>query len=717
MTVMRTEYVNLSTGTVRAGATGHGESLTDVESYLLPLERARGRGLYSFGVAAGLRVSATAGQAGVTVSVGTALDAAGRLVVLAAEGAAVVDPDVDPDELVNVPTVTVPAGGVAVATAGLSGERLVTVSWREVVSQGVVANAPVLVHAPWLRLLPVAGFQDVGAQVVLARVTLDGNGRVTGLTGQGRRLAGVVAGRVELRVPQPMGAGAVEDAAAAELGAREDGGVELRLLAGGQARPVLSVEGATGNVVAASALQVKGPPGGRTYGISSGADGKWHFADATAQADRLVIDPAGNVGVGIAAGQAQRTLHVEGSEVHSGGGVGGFSFADRTVGRFVNVPTVGERWVWYSSGGSARLWSGSDRLTVSAKGEGGGLDVARRMRVRQGGDASAGIWFMQDGVPVEFVGHAFVGMSDNDHVGFFGNPVGWGLRMNRNTGEVKFGGNFGRPDGASTLSLFGSQVGDVGGGVLFVRSGGGVVAFDGGDNVGINTRSPSTPLEVVGPGVAILGRGGGGVFQAGVRGLGNLGVWADGSNNGILASGPNFAGVFLGRVQVHNDLDVRGTLFKGGGGFKIDHPLDPGNKYLSHSFVESPEMLNVYTGTAVTDEQGQATVALPDFFEALNRDPRFQVTPLGQLALATVQGGVGGNRFTIRTDKPGVTVSWQVTGVRQDPWAEAHPVAVEEPKPTTERGFFLHPEMHGQSPEMSVMGYRDGTGTTARERG
>src|SRR6266508_3531591 len=198
MTVMRTEYVNLSTGTVRAGATGHGESLTDVESYLLPLERARGRGLYSFGVAAGLRVSATAGQAGVTVAVGTALDAA------------VVDPDVDPDELVNVPTVTVPAGGVAVATAGLSGERLVTVSWREVVSQGVVANAPVLVHAPWLRLLPVAGFQDVGAQVVLARVTLDGNGRVTGLTGQGRRLAGVVAGRVELRVPRPMGAGAVE---------------------------------------------------------------------------------------------------------------------------------------------------------------------------------------------------------------------------------------------------------------------------------------------------------------------------------------------------------------------------------------------------------------------------------------------------------------------------------------------------------------------------
>jgi hypothetical protein len=694
MTVMRTEYVNLSTGTVRSGPTGHGESLTDVESYLLPLERARGSGLYSFGVVAGLQVSATTGQPGVTVSVGTALDASGRLVVLAAEGAAVVDPDVDPDELVNVPTVTVPTGGVMVGTAGLSGERLVTVSWREVVSQGVVANAPVLVHAPWLRLQPVAGFQDVGAQVVLARVVLDGDGRVTGLTGQGRRLAGVVAGRVALRVPRPMGAGAVavEDAAAAELGAREDGGVELRLLAGGQARPVLSVE-PTGTVVAAGAVQVKGPSGGRTYGISSGADGSWHFADATAQADRLVIDPAGNVGVGVAAGQAQRTLHVEGLEVHSGGGVGGFSFADRTVGRFVNVPTVGERWVWYSSGGSARLWSRTDRLTVSAKGEGGGLDVARRMRVRQGGDASAGIWFMQDGVPVEFVGHAFVGMSDNDHVGFFGNPVGWGLRVNRNSGEVKFSGNYGQPEGASTLSLFGSRIGDVGGGVLFLRSGGGVVAFDGNDAIGIGTGAPRSRLHVEG-GTLLNGPV---EIRGGMSFNGGLGI--------------------NGGVGINGALRVSGSLSKGGGGFKIDHPLDPANKYLSHSFVESPEMLNVYTGTVVTDEQGEATVGLPGFFEALNRDPRFQVTPLGQLALATVDGGVRDGRFTIRTDKPGVTVSWQVTGVRQDPWAEAHPVVVEEPKPTAERGLFLHPEVHGQSPEMSVMGYRDGTGTTAREGG
>ena len=81
-------------------------------------------------------------------------------------------------------------------------------------------------------------------------------------------------------------------------------------------------------------------------------------------------------------------LHVEGNEgVHSGGTGGGFSFADRAVGGFVDAAGAGERWVWYASGGTARLWSGRDLLTIGTTGEGLGLDVARRMRVRQGGDA------------------------------------------------------------------------------------------------------------------------------------------------------------------------------------------------------------------------------------------------------------------------------------------------------------------------------------------
>jgi hypothetical protein len=55
----------------------------------------------------------------------------------------------------------------------------------------------------------------------------------------------------------------------------------------------------------------------------------------------------------------------------------------------------------------------------------------------------------------------------------------------------------------------------------------------------------------------------------------------------------------------------KGTLSKGGGSFKIDDPLDPAHKYLSHSFVESPDMMNVYNGNITTDRLGLATSSCP----------------------------------------------------------------------------------------------------------
>jgi hypothetical protein len=137
-------------------------------------------------------------------------------------------------------------------------------------------------------------------------------------------------------------------------------------------------------------------------------------------------------------------------------------------------------------------------------------------------------------------------------------------------------------------------------------------------------------------------------------------------------------------------------LVKGAGSFKIDHPLDPANRYLYHSFVESPDMMNVYNGNIVTDKNGMATVVLPDYFEALNRDFRYQLTVIGQFAQAIVGQEIMGNRFTIKTDKAGVKVSWQVTGIRHDAYADAHRIQVEEDKPLQEQGHYLHPELFGQ---------------------
>jgi trimeric autotransporter adhesin len=145
-----------------------------------------------------------------------------------------------------------------------------------------------------------------------------------------------------------------------------------------------------------------------------------------------------------------------------------------------------------------------------------------------------------------------------------------------------------------------------------------------------------------------------------------------------------------------------GNLSKSGGSFKIDHPLDPANKYLYHSFVESPDMKNVYDGTIVTDGGGHATVALPDWFEALNSDFRYQLTVIGQFAHAIVASEVNHNTFAIRTDKPNVEVSWQVTGIRQDAWANAHRIPVEAEKDKADQGHYLHPELFDHAGEPSI---------------
>jgi hypothetical protein len=412
------------------------------------------------------------------------------------------------------------------------------------------------------------------------------------------------------------------------------------------------------------------------YETSSGDDGKWHLRDVTAQADRVVVDHAGNVGIGIGAATASRVLHVEGSEVHSGGSASGFSFADRNVGQMVDNPAAGERWVWYAADGTARLWSGADVLSSSVTGEGGGLDVSRRMRVRQGGDSSAGIWFHQTGPQQD---SAFAGMLDDTHVGLFGNTgAGWGITMDTTSGEVLFSGDFGQRTGPSTLSLFGSRIGDTGGGVLFLRSGGGVVAFDGNDAIGIGTRAPQTQLHV----------------EGGTLLNGPVDIHGGMSFNGGL--------MINGGVMINGALRVSGALSKGGGGFQIDHPLDPANKYLSHSFVESPEMVNLYNGTVVTDAQGQATVVLPGYFEAVNRDYCYQLTPIGEMTQAVVTGEIQDNAFTIRTDKPGVKVAWQVTGVRQDPWANAHRIVPETDKKDEEREYYLHPDLHDHPESRSL---------------
>lgn len=197
-------------------------------------------------------------------------------------------------------------------------------------------------------------------------------------------------------------------------------------------------------------------------------------------------------------------------------------------------------------------------------------------------------------------------------------------------------------------------------------------------------------------------------------GTGNLGIgvwashpaagWGTYSTAGtggyaLLTSAPTtgWAGYFTGNVH------VGGTLSKTAGAFRIDHPDDPANRYLWHSFVESPDMKNIYDGNVTTDDNGDAVVTLPSYFESLNRDYRYQLTVLGQFAQAIVAKEIDGNQFTIKTDKPNVKVSWQVTGIRKDPYANAHRIPNEVDKPPHERGKYLHPELYDLPPSKGIV--------------
>jgi hypothetical protein len=206
------------------------------------------------------------------------------------------------------------------------------------------------------------------------------------------------------------------------------------------------------------------------------------------------------------------------------------------------------------------------------------------------------------------------------------------------------------------------------------------VGMRGRSQAGIGVRGSSAQQsDDFSGGVGVHGIGTNGATAVAGVSQGGIGVL------GIATSGA--AGLFQGNVF------VTGTVFANAKSFRIDHPLDPENRYLVHAAVESPDMKTIYDGVVTLDPRGAATVTLPEWFEALNKDFRYQLTAIGapgpDLHIAQE---VAGNQFTIGGGAPGAKVSWQVTGIRQDSWAEAHPVSVEQDKRAEERTSLLYAE-------------------------
>ena len=236
--------------------------------------------------------------------------------------------------------------------------------------------------------------------------------------------------------------------------------------------------------------------------------------------------------------------------------------------------------------------------------------------------------------------------------------------------------------GGDGVDVFGGSGGpDFQGGMGIVAMGGSSPDF-GGSPGGFGV------LAFGGTGSDTNGDGVGGSFTGG-----NLTLYGD----GIQAfAGSGEAGTFIGSIF------VTGSITAGVKDFKIDHPLEPANKYLVHASIESSEMMNLYAGNVTTDASGYAVVQLPKWFQAINTDLRYQLTVIGQFAQAIIAKKIENNAFTIRTNVPNVEVSWEVIGTRQDAFAKAHPLVVEEEKTGRLKGYYLHPELYGAPAEKQI---------------
>ncbi len=307
---------------------------------------------------------------------------------------------------------------------------------------------------------------------------------------------------------------------------------------------------------------------------------------------------------------------------------------------------------------------------------------------------------------VQTLSTSATGLAANGHIGVYGSSLSHlGVGVRGVATEFGSYGVDGSSSGQNGAGLHGSADGQNGTGVY---GSGNTLATAGVYGLTANSSGSGVYGTATGANAA-------GVF--GVNSAG-AGVWGRSTGGGAAIYGQNtgggLAGRFTGPVVIEGNLIVQGAVSKGGGSFRIDHPLDPANKFLSHSFVESPDMMNIYNGNVTTDASGSATVTLPDYFATLNRDYRYQLTVLGQFAQAIVARKVGGNSFEIRTDKPGVEVSWQVTGIRQDAYAKGNPIVVEAFKPAEEKGKYLYPAGFGAGEEQRI-GHRDAAVVPATE--
>ncbi|MEU6716712.1 hypothetical protein ABZ897_35045 [Nonomuraea sp. NPDC046802] len=673
--LIRTSYVDptVNPPEPRQGNTGLHESRQDQEGYFGPQHRLHGS-LHGWGVAAGLRVSAVIGQAGLRISPGAALDVRGRLLPLAAGGQAKLDDDT---------LVPITENGVALPTAGAGGEHTLTIGWAETFDYtGVGSGVFNTETTPVLRLRADA-VPDDGEEVVLARVALDAAGNVTGLAEGARRVTGIALGRIVFLAPSAEDAEVGQQQADAELRAIRDGGLVLaadRLDVqeyGGPQPPLLSLHLADkrigiGTDTPAADLDVRRTTVFRRP-VGFGTD----HPQAPIDVDGDVVVRNGVIMPAAGNSESAGILFPR----DPGGGA-----ADRAYIRYFPVAGEDTKLIIGNDNDARdviafRQWN-ADLMTLTGGMVGIGttapeatLDVWGRALVRDrfGVGLNRPLGRLHVVAAGGFGGEDGDGVLADSNVPLLAQSDATAIGILNSKGRPAFAlnidGNEGTPRARGIPTLYDRFDGEWRPG-LSLKLG----------MAGFGTFHPSAKVEVLNDTPWLLG-----LKVSSPRGF------------GLQASGSIWAAHFEGNVNVN------GTLTKSSLEFKIDHPLDPAGRYLSHGAVESDEMKNVYDGEVVLDEHGAAEVTLPGWFEALNERFRYQLTPIGAPAPNLhIAAKLSGNRFTIAGGEPGGEVCWQVTGVRHDPYALANPLVVESAKEGDEHGRYRHPQAHGLSADLAV---------------
>ena len=182
-----------------------------------------------------------------------------------------------------------------------------------------------------------------------------------------------------------------------------------------------------------------------------------------------------------------------------------------------------------------------------------------------------------------------------------------------------------------------------------------------------------------------------------------VGLWGDGGNYGVIGgTSTNANSSNFGLLSLTNS----GAF--GVKSFVIDHPTAPTEKTLRHFSVESNEVLNLYRGIVELDANGQGVVALPDYFDAVNTNVTYQLTPIGTGVQPYVAVEEANNQFTV-AGAPNTKVSWTIHAQRNDPtlryFEETKGVGYKSPvtaKKPHEQGKYLVPEAYGQPKEAGI---------------